>query len=593
MRVSANPIAPPNNRAYIFDTFGNRPDYLQSYSSLNDVSSLLNDEGYRVISYRGGAATLANFAKMKGAGVIVLSTHGYDPAVAYRAHSTCQFGKGLFRPLTPAQVDRYDPSAGSYADEFDSCHGKKPREPLLLVETASSTAGAIREYVSAREAGWTQQEIYPIDLPQTESYGLALLEPGLERIFGSDPPTFVFASACYSDTLASSFGADSYFGYHSTTYDCEDGPEAKLLFDRLAGRDGPLLRDTANAWNAGGFGDDNFAAHIRQPVVLSPAVSSVSPDVATAPAVTIPLGAGSSTPVTLKFDASMSDENPDSVLSVSGCDGATISGASWQDDETLNATLDIPKDATDGELTMTIDHAAAIGKGTDDRNGELDGNQKPSPSSGVEPNQTDYTWTLPCEQKLYNVHLDYAGTFSDQYSITKNGTTATSSESAQFDENRDDSLEFLPPLTVTPGAPTLNVTGQASDSSGTSCTIGPGDTSTLNLGVTGLLANVTSAGTTTKTGIVVAAFPPVTFTGNNCGSGDSALEPADFYHPPQGGVYDPGGMLGAAQFTGNIVLNVNALPLTQTFPFNYTETGTDGSTDAVSGSATLTVTLVP
>jgi hypothetical protein len=106
VRVStATPIVPPDNRAYIFDTFGNQPDFQQSLTSLNEISSLLDNESYRVIAYRGAAATLANFAKMKGAGVIVLSTHGYDPRITHRAHRTCEFGKGLFRTLTPAQVD--------------------------------------------------------------------------------------------------------------------------------------------------------------------------------------------------------------------------------------------------------------------------------------------------------------------------------------------------------------------------------------------------------------------------------------------------------------------------------------------------------
>lgn len=93
----------------------------------------------------------------------------------------------------------------------------------------------------------------------------------------------------------------------------------------------------------------------------------------------------------------------------------------------------------------------------------------------------------------------------------------------------------------------------------------------------------------------VAAFPPVKFTGpsSTCSPNTTAIEPADFFSPARGGVYDPGGKLNAAQFTGNIAFNVNGLPFTQTFPFNYTETGSDGSTDQVSGSATLTITLNP
>jgi hypothetical protein len=122
-----------------------------------------------------------------------------------------------------------------------------------------------------------------------------------------------------------------------------------------------------------------------------------------------------------------------------------------------------------------------------------------------------------------------------------------------------------------------------------------GDASTLNLGITGLLATVTSAGATTKTGNVVAAFPPVTITGspNNCTPENTQIAPSDFWSPPQSGVYDPGGMLNAAQFTVGSVFNVNALPFRQSFPFDYTESGADASTDHVSGSATLTVTLAP
>jgi len=574
-RVTDLPVVPENNRAYIYDAFGNSRGFQRGEASLANIRHLLEQEHYHVEMFRGDTATLPNFVKMAGAGVVVFNMHGVDPRSKERRRSPCPFEKGL-----KVIVEKLDPGAGEYANEFLTC----PYQPMLIAETFSTEISWINAYVRYRRDGFAANEIAPVtaeDGVGRTVYGIGIRPALIRKDFGANPSALIYASACFSITLASDFNAASYFGYRATTYDCETGTDGNTLFSRLTGHEGTGVRDTRLAFEAGGFPNSNFEADIRDAVMLSPDVTSVDPDAASGP---LALKAGSTTSVIVKFGAKMNTSNPSGVLSVSGC-GASISGASWADDGTLTADVAIPPTAQTGEMTLTVNHASALGAGSSDPNNELDGNQSPSPANGFEPNGTDYTWQLSCVQSVYNVHIDYSGTFSDAYTVSG----ASSHENATFDQSENVALDFKA-LTATASGQSSTATGSDSSNS-VSCTIAPASASTPDLNVSAV--NQTVASTITNVFDVVAGFPIVTITGSpGCDSLLGEIKPADFYNPPQGGNYDPGGALSAAEFNDNPGINVASLPYTKTYPFNYTESGNDGSTDQVSGSGTLTITLL-
>ena len=61
-------------------------------------------------------------------------------------------------------------------------------------------------------------------------------------------------------------------------------------------------------------------------------------------------------------------------------------------------------------------HARAAA--SDGDNARLDGNQQPSgdQDGGIEPNGDDYVIHLVCHAKTFPVQVDYAGTYTDDYS---------------------------------------------------------------------------------------------------------------------------------------------------------------------------------
>jgi hypothetical protein len=575
-RVTDLPVVPENNRAFIYDAFGHEPGFQRGEASLANIRHLLEQEHYHVEMFKGATATIPNFVKMAGAGVVVFNMHGADPRSKERRQSGCPFEKGLVHI-----VEKLDPQAGEYANEFQTC----PYQPMLIPEIFPTEISWINAYVRYRREGFAANQIAPVaseDAAGRTVYGIAILPALIRKDFGAKPSGLIFASACFSISLASDFNAASYFGYRATTYDCETGTDGNTLFSRLTGHEGTGVRDTRLAFNAGGFPDSNFKAAIRDPIMLSPDVTSVDPDVASG---SLALKAGSTTPLIVKFGAKMKTDSASGVVSVTGC-GATLSGASWADDGTLTASIVIPPTQQSGEMTLTVNHASALGAGSSDPNNELDGNQSPSPANGFEPNGTDYTWQLSCVQSVYNVHIHYSGTFSDFF----NGNGATFTESANFDQSENVALDFRA-LTIAASAPSAAVTGSVSGTN-FSCSIAPASSSTPFLNVTGVKQTV--EGTITNDFDLVAGFPSVSFSGSNgCDSLLGEIKPFDFYNPPQGGNYDPGGALSSAEYNDSGEIDIASLPYTKTYPFNYTEMGNDGSTDAVSGSATLTVTLVP
>ncbi len=295
----------------------------------------------------------------------------------------------------------------------------------------------------------------------------------------------------------------------------------------------------------------------------------------------------------------MSAAAPESVVSASGC-GATVSGAKWQDEDTLSAMLDIPAASTGGQITLTVGHGNAVGEGSAGVNSELDGNQSPSPDNGVDPNASDYTWTLPCQRTAYKLHVDYAGTMSDSYTAPG----SSSSLSLKFDASNDNAVSFLPPETATIGPVSLSESGSIASSNGDSCSIGPGSNpNSLDLGASA--PSSTTIGSTTTNTVTISAQMPLTInvgqvsvsgSQDNCYASTAdglEVQPAGFVHPPNGGTFDPGGLLNAAEQNNTLGINIDTLPYTHAYPFNFTVTDNSGGTEVVSGSATVTVTESP
>src|SRR5581483_9909686 len=117
------------------------------------------------------------------------------------------------------------------------------------------------------------------------------------------------------------FDAVNLFGYSLPSYPDQTQRDSSNLFNSLTGHDGVQFRPTTAAFEHAAHSAD-FQLSGEQPVVLSPAVDTVSP----------PEGArvagSTSTRGEVAFDAKMDTANPSSVLSVTGC-AATIEQPKW------------------------------------------------------------------------------------------------------------------------------------------------------------------------------------------------------------------------------------------------------------------------
>jgi hypothetical protein len=271
------------------------------------------------------------------------------------------------------------------------------RQPYLLVAFYGTKAEAIAEYRSAvRQFGadpaWLQViETRDDGLFARPVYGLMISRDGIAHYFSGRGIGIVDAVACHSLSFASAFDALSSYGYIPQTCAPADTIDTKLLWDRLFGSYGVAERTTTAAEAAGGFKEDLMLAPGSRPVVLSPAVESVSP------ADHSEIASGSSTPVTTKFDARMVAAGASDVVHASGC-GAKIVGGSWSNrSSTLSFDLHTKRVASDQPVTLTIEPVTAQATGTSrGDNDHLDGNQDPSPQNGEAPNDTSYLWHLTC-----------------------------------------------------------------------------------------------------------------------------------------------------------------------------------------------------
>jgi hypothetical protein len=367
-----------NDKAAIFDTLGSS---IRGNSQLiADIRGVLKHEHYDVTEYSPVDATVPNFVRMASDSVIVFSTHGLDPSIASRERE-CQFAKSLFT-------------------SYEHQHPSSARPPVLcanpaivLAQTIGPTIEAYQDYSTYLLDGYSDRWIQPIDA--SGGTGIALTALGVRHFFSGRHIDLVFGSACYSLGLASEFDARSYFGYFSTTYDCETLNDGEVLFDRLAGHSGVDARNTVQAYGLGGFSATNFhLASGADPVVLSPAVKSVSPGHGTV------VKNGALTRASVTFDAKMVTSHPSGIVRATGC-RASIRNASWDGSTELDFDIRVPKRPPAGKLRLTIDPQKARGAPGDSPNDQLDGNQHPSPQSGTEPNDTAYVWTLACKAKAH------------------------------------------------------------------------------------------------------------------------------------------------------------------------------------------------
>ncbi len=430
----ANPgvaVAPCGDTASVFSWFqGGRHDHYGHDAELvADAKRKLESEHYHVTVYgtKGAPpATLANFVKMVGDGVVIFDVHGFDPKTAGR---DCTDAKGLFRVehLSPGPV---------------VCQASQPG---LLVETDSSPEAVAHAISGYRKDGFTAAEVEPfvgrpgggqdkgmfyvaahhedmceggpqsgkdIHFVPSDLCGLLLTATGIRDTFGREHPRLVIGVACKSLTVASDFGALSYFGYKSTVCAHEALSDTVTVLDRMTGGDGVENRTTVGAFDLQGFEPDGFSlvgpdggTASADPVVLSPAVEGVAPGPGTT-------ASGGTNKGVVSFDAAMDTSSHSGVITASGC-GATISKETWNGDgNVLSFDLNLPQNPPGGSLTLTVvsDKALAYpGKYPSDR---LDGNQVPK-RSGVAPNGDDYVWHLPCGAPV--ITEEYSGTMDSTF----------------------------------------------------------------------------------------------------------------------------------------------------------------------------------
>ena len=122
----------------------------------------------------------------------------------------------------------------------------------------------------------------------------------------------------------------------------------------------------------------------------------------------------------------------------------------------------MPQESEGGPATITV-HAKADSASGD--NAELDGNQQPAGNAdgGVEPNSDDYVVHVVCHAKTFPVLVDYAGTYTDDY--TQGGFTWH--ETLTWHESQTFQISFAgSSVTKTPGPASLTASGTLTETGG-------------------------------------------------------------------------------------------------------------------------------
>ncbi|HEY1478824.1 MAG TPA: hypothetical protein VGF46_02285, partial [Gaiellales bacterium] len=524
---------------------------------------------------------------------------------------SCTVGKGVGR------VPKEGP------DVVQIC-SKKPQEPVQQVEWYPTQAALHAAYEHDVTVGGYKKEwlfesttgqpastlvrprrgdLVPLKgLPVGFRPFLGLTTSGIKHFFAGRKIDLIDNQACHSMSFASSFGATAYLGHASTACTPFEAKDEPLLFDRMTGHGDVGQRSVGDAFTEGGFLDKQFQLVASQDVVLSPAVESSTLHEGDT------LTVGALTKGNLGFDTKMDTSDPNKVVTITGCGGATISGATWNGDGSqLSYAISVPSEAVGGPATLTV-HARAAS--SDGDNAELDGNQQPSGNTdgGVEPNGDDYVIHLVCHARSFPVQVDYAGTYTDDYTefVPILNNQFTWHETLTWHETRTYRISFIGASVIdVPGQPSVSVSGALSETGGSppddDCTIAasPGfvppmymSTAQENPGlvyVASFLAPVpiltASAGN---------AEVQVTGTPDNCIVDTiSGIEPYLYYHPENSG-FDPGGALRTAWVGSLPNVDLGALaagPLVVPFNADYVEASPTGGHDHVVVRATATVSL--
>jgi hypothetical protein len=615
-------IVPHNNVAYIYNLFG----LVHTDVNFDELRHDLTDEGYDVTVFvdttegagSQGGGTLANFIRMaKDASVVIVNGHGFDFS-GNEQPGTCPSGKSITR--CDASPSDSTPGTAIPGHNF----GTQPGLQVEWYPTWQAEKSAYQRYLDQGiNPNWLVDPPSNVAAPTLVDWRQGDLPKGLERVpnepdrvEGTRPWLGISAAGiahyfqnakldladvlnCHSMALASSFGARSYFGHTNEACSGFEQKDEPLLFDRLIGKSGVPARTTTEAMRLGGFQDKFFGlAPDSKPVVLSPAVESVSPQEGSR------VGQNSTTPAEVQFDAEMDTSNTSDVVAVSGC-GASIQNMKWTAANRLTFDIKVPANPADTTMTITLHSDRARAAPGDFPNQQLDGNSDPSGSgSGLLPNRDDYTYQLSCSTAS-SLTVRYTGTFTDAY-IHPGG-----SYHVKFSWNESRRVEYTYKdflFTTTPGALTLTASGSATASADSNPDNQPLDNCSYGVASNPIVqVGVLSEGDSAKGGgrpltINVGAQMPVSTgeAGNDrqlSHSGvctNSSIDgPLPFLHQnPLGGTFDPGSFLQAAWNASaeNVsVADLTKQPFTKNFPVDYTQTDKLGGTDHAVVKATLTV----
>jgi len=380
------PHVPHNNVVDIYNMFGLSTE---DTTLLGQLSDRLGSEGYQVTRYEDptegagsqGTATLANFVSMANqASVIIINGHGEDFSGTTQS---CAAGKGFTHcgafPPDPTPSSAAPTPSSPVPAPAPKAQRSTTVQPVLQVEwypTWEAEQAAYDRYVAqgydpswlfdprtADGALWATTLIpwrrgdAAFGDGKTIDYAgnglrpwLGITAAGIAHFFKGHNIDFVDNLACHSIALAPSFDSRSYFGHAATACLGFEVNDELTLFDRLLGKSGVAQRPTDQAYAQGGFTDQFFQlASSSKPVVLSPAVESVSPKEGGR------AKPGATTPLDLHFDAAMDQSSTDGLVTVTGC-GATTANPKWASSSELKLDLKVPADPSDTRITVTVHH---------------------------------------------------------------------------------------------------------------------------------------------------------------------------------------------------------------------------------------------
>ena len=241
LTVSATPAAaaedtlasaPPNNNAFIFNTF---EGYGNQVAADNEVASLLDmdSEGYKVTRYQDTATTpgtaliqtLATDAK--NAGVLIINAHAGPTGLGLQVYSPCLYvtpnGPSACDDVNPSNRGEEDPGyarADDEAKQINKSYGPK------------SAYVSLEQYLEVRTFVWR--------------WVTSLSAKGIAHVFDSDGAKqgIVDINGCQSMSLDTSFNAEAYFGNGTGACSGSSEKSEESLFQDLAGQKGLEHRST-------------------------------------------------------------------------------------------------------------------------------------------------------------------------------------------------------------------------------------------------------------------------------------------------------------------------------------------------------------